>query len=235
MTKSHDYPGTFITFEGGDGVGKSTHIKFLAGILHAANIEVVQIREPGGTSIGEQLRAIVLDPHNAEITPETELLIYEAARAQIVSQVIIPALKRDAVVLCDRFCDSTIAYQGYGRDLDRNFIADLNDFSCKGIMPDKTILIMCSKNEEKLDRVQRRPTNDRLELAGGPFHSNVSSGFREIAESNPQRVSVIDASGKHSETALQIFEALSSYFPWLTDGSVDFDEALMKFDESHIH
>ena len=110
-------PGIFITFEGGDGAGKTTHITFLSSCLREMGYEVLCLREPGGTEIGESLRQIVLDPENSDMSDQTELLIYEAARAQIVKEVIIPALARGAVVLLDRFYDSTIAYQAYGRGL----------------------------------------------------------------------------------------------------------------------
>ena len=145
-------PGAFVTFEGGDGAGKSTHIKFLAQVLEAAGLEVVRVREPGGTSVGEQLRAVVLDPANGEMAPEAELLIYEAARAQIVAQVIAPALARGAVVLCDRFTDSTLAYQGSGRGLSREFIEAANAFAARGIVPDRTIVMKCGDVQEKRGR-----------------------------------------------------------------------------------
>ena len=121
--------GVFISFEGGDGAGKSTHLHYVAEALRARGEEVVCLRDPGGTIIGEQLRAAVLDPGNYIMSAECELLIYEAARAQLVAQIIRPALERGAIVLCDRFADSTIAYQGYGRGLDRAFIDQANAFA----------------------------------------------------------------------------------------------------------
>ena len=116
-------PGIFITFEGGDGAGKTTHITFLAECLRKMGHEVLCLREPGGTAIGEALRSIVLDPENSAMSDQAELLIYEAARAQIVKETIIPALARGAVVLLDRFYDSTVAYQAYGRGLPVSFVA----------------------------------------------------------------------------------------------------------------
>lgn len=141
--KRHDgahAPGIFITFEGGEGAGKSTHIRFLAEALEEHGREVLCLREPGGTAVGEQLRSIVLDPENAALSDEAELLIYEAARAQIVSEVIAPALARGAVVLCDRFYDSTIAYQVFGRGLDRSFVEAANEFACQGVHPDLSLI-----------------------------------------------------------------------------------------------
>ena len=121
--------GIFITFEGGEGAGKTTHIRFLSETLRAHGREVLCLREPGGTEVGEQLRAVVLDPANGGMSDEAELLIYEAARAQLMAQVIAPALARGAVVLCDRFTDSTVAYQAYGRGLPRMFVDRVNEFA----------------------------------------------------------------------------------------------------------
>ena len=145
--------GIFITFEGGDGAGKTTHITFLASCLRAMGHEVICLREPGGTSVGEDLRAIVLDPKNAGLCAESELLIYEAARAQIIREVIIPALARGAVVLLDRFYDSTIAYQVYGRGLPMSFVRQANSFACQGVHPCRTILLTTGASaEEGLER-----------------------------------------------------------------------------------
>ncbi len=121
--------GVFVSFEGGEGAGKTTHIRFLAETLEARGFEVVRLREPGGTAIGDKLRSIVLDPGNAAMCDACELLVYEAARAQIVEEVIKPALDRGAVVLCDRFFDSTTAYQAYGRGLDADFVRRANQFA----------------------------------------------------------------------------------------------------------
>lgn len=227
--------GVFITFEGDDGVGKSTHIRFLSDTLRSLGYEVVNLREPGGTSIGEQLRAIVLDPNNAEMTPEAELLIYEAARAQIVAEVIKPALRRGAVVLCDRFTDSTVAYQGYGRGLDIAFIDEANAFASAGIEPRKTLLMTCSDRSDKDRRVKRRQTKDRFDGADDAFHDAVSEGFRDILAHDDGRISVIDTSGKHSDTARRIFDSLGDIFSEFRDGSVDFEETLVSFDADHKH
>ncbi len=233
--KSRGDDGVFITFEGDDGVGKSTHIRFLSDTLRSLGYEVVSLREPGGTSIGEQLRAIVLDPNNPEIAAKAELLIYEAARAQIVCEVIAPALKRGAVVLSDRFIDSTVAYQGYGRGLDISFIDAANKFATSGLMPDKTLLMTCSDGTDRLDRVGRRAIKDRLDGADKDFHDAVSRGFSEIVASDRGRIDVVDTSGARSETARLIFRALDDLFPELNDGSVDFEETLLRFDQAHKH
>lgn len=212
--------GVFITFEGGDGVGKSTHIRFLAESLEARGFEVVSLREPGGTVIGESLRAVVLDPAHDRMSSEAELLIYEAARAQIVDEVIAPALERGAVVLCDRFYDSTVAYQAFGRGLDRGFIDAANRFATRGLCPDRTLLLVLGDADEGLDRAANRAQADRLELAGSAFHARVADGFRAVADEDPSRVRTIDSSGDRSVTSAMIFHELSDLFPWMGDATV---------------
>ena len=169
--------GVFVTFEGGDGVGKSTHIRYVADELRRAGREVVCLREPGGTGIGESLRAMVLDPENGEISSEAELLMYEAARAQLVCEVIRPALERGAVVLCDRFADSTIAYQAYGRGLPLDFVRRANAFATGGIVPDRTILLVLGNTRKSLARATGAGAGDRMEQAGEVFHSRVNDSF----------------------------------------------------------
>lgn len=230
--------GVFITFEGDDGVGKSTHISFLADVLRTHGLEVLCLREPGGTAIGEALRAIVLDAENDEMAPETELLIYEAARAQITAEVIRPALSRGAVVLCDRFADSTMAYQGYGRGLDQDFITAANGFATQGVTPDRTLIVAipsASRDKRMKKRAAEGKAADRLEAAGEGFHARVSDAFVHIAEGCPERVRIIDASGKHSETAQAIFAQLGDLFPWLLQDSPTMRERLAAFDAAHDH
>lgn len=228
-------PGALITFEGGDGSGKSTHIKFLAGLLADLGLEVVLVREPGGTALGEKLRDILLDAGNEDMSDRAELLIYEAARAQLVDEVIAPALAEGKVVLCDRFTDSTIAYQGFGRGIDIARIESLNDFATGGIVPDATIVLHCADREEKRDRVDRREDKDRLERVGGGFHTRVIEAFGRLADRYPDRVTLIDTVGKHSQTALAIFDALSGIIPALSDGSLDLAEELAAYDAAHDH
>ncbi len=152
--------GVFITFEGGDGVGKTTHIELLAHTLKEHGHEVVCVREPGGTKIGEEVRETLLDPENKEMSERCELLLYVAARAQIVSEVISPALERGAVVLCDRFIDSTLAYQGYARGIDKAFIDSANAFASMGVFPHRTILLHCGGADVSLARVHERDLCD---------------------------------------------------------------------------
>lgn len=217
--------GVFITFEGGDGAGKSTHLQLVAEALRMRGVEVVCLREPGGTIIGEQLRSTVLDPGNYIMTDECELLIYEAARAQLVSQVIRPALDRGAVVLCDRFADSTIAYQGYGRKIDRGFIDRANEFSCQGVWPDRTILMMTGGDAEVgLDRATHHKHADRLEMAGTDFHERVNQAFLKIAEADPERVRLVISDATKAETSRKVFAELSDLFEWMGDDSICTDE-----------
>ena len=212
--------GIFITFEGGEGAGKTTHIRFLAEELQKRGHEVLCLREPGGTKVGEQLRAVVLDPENEELCDQTELLIYEAARAQIVSQVIAPALARGAVVLCDRFADSTVAYQGFGRGLDRDFLDRANAFACQGVRPDRTILLVTGGTARTgLGRATHRGA-DRLERAGEEFHERVNAAFLELAAAEPERIRVVRSAERKSHTAQLVFRELADLFPWM-DGVVD--------------
>lgn len=222
--------GVFITFEGGEGAGKTTHIRFLSEALRAHGREVLCLREPGGTEVGEQLRAVVLDPANDGMSDEAELLIYEAARAQLVAQIIAPALKRGAVVLCDRFTDSTVAYQACGRGLPRMFVDRVNEFACQGVHPDRTILMTTGGTADVgLVRATRRGGADRLERAGAEFHARVNEAFLEIARRDPQRVRVVASGGRKSATAAAVFAELGDLFPWMggvTESDPSFFERL---------
>ena len=210
--------GAFITFEGGDGAGKSTHLYFVAEALRERGCDVVCLREPGGTIIGEQLRNTVLDPGNYVMSDECELLIYEAARAQLVSQVIRPALETGHVVLCDRFADSTVAYQSYGRGIDRSFIDRANRFACQEIWPDRTILMMTGGAAELgLERATRHKHADRLEMAGTDFHDRVIIGYAELAEEDPQRMRVVVSDEGKAATARKVFAELSDLFEWMNE------------------
>ncbi len=209
--------GVFVTFEGGEGAGKTTHIRFLAEALEAHGSEVVCLREPGGTQIGEKLRSIVLDPANARMSDECELLIYEAARAQIVSEVIAPALDRGAVVLCDRFTDSTFAYQVRGRGLDEASVMRANEFACQGISPDRTVLLVAPSAAAGLVRATKNDGADRLEMAGQDFHVRVNAAFAELARRFPGRIRTVHSQERKSQTSRKIFEELADLFPWMDD------------------
>lgn len=217
--------GVFITFEGGDGAGKSTHLFFVAEALRERGEKIVCLREPGGTIIGEQLRNTVLDPGNYVMGDECELLIYEAARAQLVSQVIRPALEQGSIVLCDRFADSTIAYQAYGRGIDRGFIERANKFACQGIWPDRTILMLTGGDAEfGLERATHDKHADRLEMAGTDFHERVNKGYLALAQSDDQRIRIVVSDEGKAATARKVFAELSDLFPWMSDHSLCNDE-----------
>lgn len=208
--------GVFVTFEGGDGVGKSTHIRYVANELRRAGREVVCLREPGGTGIGESLRAMVLDPDNGEISSEAELLMYEAARAQLVREVIRPALERGAVVLCDRFSDSTIAYQAYGRGLPLDFVRRANAFATGGIVPDRTILLALGNTRKSLARATGAGAGDRMEQAGEVFHSRVNRAFLKLAKRDPKRIRIVRSSSSRKATAAAVAAELADILPELS-------------------
>ena len=208
--------GTFITLEGADGCGKSTQAALLADAIQAAGREVVRLREPGGTSISEKIRALVLDPDNAEMTPECELLLFEASRAQLVRQVIEPALARGAVVLCDRFYDSTYAYQAAGRALDARVISQANALGSCGVTPDLT-LVLDMDTKDALARATRGGA-DRLEAEGVAFQERVRQGYLDLAAAEPGRVHVIDATGSTEEVLGRLADEAAPLVDGLLDG-----------------
>lgn len=184
----------FITLEGVDGCGKSTQAGLIAAELERSGRDVLRLREPGGVAISEQIRAILLDPENAEMGDTCELLLYEAARAQLVHQVIAPALAAGKTVLCDRFYDSTTAYQAYADGLDLGAVRRANDLAVGECRPDLTLVFDIDVERAALRRSGRAPA-DRLELKGLEFQRKVAEGFRAIADAEPDRVRLVDASG----------------------------------------
>lgn len=187
-------PGVFITFEGGEGSGKSTQLDRLGSMLQHAGRTVRCLREPGGTHMGEAVRELLLDPANSGMDARAELLLYEAARAQLVAEVIEPALAAGEIVLCDRFYDSTTAYQGYGRGITLQEIAALNHSASAGLKPDRT-LVFDIDPVLGLARATAGQDADRLESESLAFHHRVRDGFLAIAEAEPERVKIVDASG----------------------------------------
>lgn len=178
--------GLFITFEGGDGCGKSTHVKLLADRLHKMGRQTLVPREPGGTPIGEKIRKILLDPANEEMIPQAELLLYEASRAQNTAEVLRPAIAKGKIILCDRFYDSSTAYQGYGRQMDVETIQKINMYATDGLVPDRTLLFLRDA-DEGIEAASKVGELDRLELAGHDFHERVHQGFLEMAYAEPER------------------------------------------------
>ena len=183
--------GVFISFEGIDGSGKSTQILRLKSLLEGKGFSVIFVREPGGTLVSERIRPILLDKGSAGMKPEAELLLFEAARAQIVREVIEPALFRGEIVICDRFFDSTVAYQGYARGIDLDTIHKLNDFATGGLEPDITFLLDLPV-EDAVKRQGKRGEKDRMELEGVAFMQKVRDGFLTHASSKDRMV-VLDA------------------------------------------
>lgn len=201
--------GHFITVEGIDGVGKSTQAALMEAVLDSAGYDVLRLREPGGVKISEQIRAILLDPANAEMGDVCELLLYEAARAQLVHQVIRPALAAGKTVVCDRFYDSTTAYQAFADGLDRNMVSQANELAVDGCRPDLT-LVFDLPVEDALRRRSDRAAEDRLELKGLEFQARVAAGFRAVAADEPDRVKLVDAGGSIAEVFSSVVDELRS-------------------------
>ena len=191
MTKSHSYKGTFVTLEGPEGAGKTTQVKLLSKELTQLDVDHVITRDPGGTPLGRQVRRILLSPEN-KVAPMAELLLYQADRAQHVAELILPSLERGALVICDRYIDSTIAYQGYGRKIDFDLINTLNQMSTGGLIPDLTILFDI-ESQDGLSRLHPGG-HDRMEQEDLAFHHRVRDGYRRIAGENPDRFRILDAS-----------------------------------------
>jgi dTMP kinase len=206
----------FITFEGIEGSGKSTQVDRAARFLEGRGVEVVRTREPGGTAIGNALRAALLDPDHGDMAPLTELLIVYAARAQHIEEVIQPALDDGKVVLCDRYEDSTMAYQGYGRGIPLETIKLLSSLTTTGVKPGLTFLLDLPV-EEGLDRARRRNENgeaggeERLDRETVEFHRRVREGYRTLAEDNPGRFRVLNALLARDKVAHRVGRDLSLF------------------------
>jgi dTMP kinase len=206
--------GTFITFEGIDGCGKTTQLRMLGERLRAAGRTVVETVEPGGTEIGRQIRKIVLDARNAELKARAELLLYFASRAQNVEQVIQPALAQGAIVLCDRFTDSTLVYQGCGRGLPREPILELDRIACGGLQPDITLLIdidLATSSERFRRRNERIGSAEtRIDDESAAFHARVRDGYLALAEHDPGRITVVNGAESSGAVAKEIWGRIGS-------------------------
>jgi dTMP kinase len=193
--------GAFITFEGIDGCGKSTQLRLLASELRVRGLEIVTTREPGGTTLGQRLRAALLDVEE-QVDPLAELLVFAADRAQHVRAVLLPTLKADRVVLSDRYADATVAYQGYGRGFKPDLIKEIVQLATDGLRPDLTLLFDLSVAESAM-RTRRRvasKNSDRLDSEDAEFHTRVRNAYLEIARAEPERFRVIDARDSVQET-----------------------------------
>lgn len=187
-----DRKGLFITFEGVDACGKSTQAQLLYQFLRKNDREVIRLRDPGATPISEAIRAILLDNKNSAMSPWAELLLYEAARAQMVDESIKPALRAGKIVVSDRFYDSTTAYQGYARGLDLESVKRANGIGSVGLTPDITFVIDVDPKIAVERKIKLGEPADRMEAEGFAFQQKVRSGYQKIAESNPQRVKRVD-------------------------------------------
>lgn len=206
--------GLFVTFEGGDGSGKTTQIKRLISRLRLLNVPVLETAEPGGPPIGQQIRRILLDPENKEMDATAELLLYFAARAQNVNQWILPALSSGRVVVCDRFTDSTLVYQGYGRGLGVQVVRTLHRIACGALKPDITIYLDIDL-ETALERVHARnrerngPAETRMDEQSVEFHRAVRAAYLKLAQQEPGRIRVVDARLDADAVERQVWNVLA--------------------------
>ncbi len=197
----------FITLEGCEGVGKSRQIRLLEDYLKNNGVKYYLTREPGGTPISEQIRKVILDGKNVSMTDECEALLYASARVQLLKENVKPRLDKGELVLCDRYIDSSFAYQGYARGLGLEFVQKINDYAIKNFMPDYTIFL----NLAPIDAFKRKggvDKGDRVELSGMEFHNKVYQGYLELARIYSDRFIVIDASGSVNQTHQRIINAL---------------------------
>lgn len=206
----------FITLEGIEGSGKTTQVRHIVEFLQSKGHACVATREPGGTRIGKQIRALLLDPESSDMDPMTELLLYTADRAQHVKQLILPLLSAGKAVLCDRYYDATVVYQGYARGLDIGLIRGLHKLILKDLKPDITILLDLPPEEglarawKQINSGTRTDIESRFEKETLAFHEKVRSGYLELARLEPERFRVIDASKSESQVRKEILSILSS-------------------------
>ncbi|GGH65404.1 dTMP kinase [Rothia aerolata] len=203
-------PGTFIAFEGGDGAGKSTQVARLRAALESAGLSVVVTREPGGTEIGEKLRSLVLDHGQGTIDARTEALIFAASRAAHAAQLIRPALEEGKVVLCDRYIDSSAAYQGAGRGLGIESVTDLSLWATENLLPDLTVLLDVPLGAGR-SRAEARGAADRMESESDDFYASLHATFGRLAAANPQRYAVIDGTGSIDDVHAAVLAAVTAH------------------------
>lgn len=202
--------GLFITFEGPDGAGKTTQLTLLADYLRGHGLTVHCTREPGGTLIGDKIRHLLLDPANQGMSPRAEALLYMAARAQHVAEMILPALSRGEVVLSDRYADSTIVYQGVARQLEFDDLRTINDFAAAGLVPHLTILLDAEIGLLS-GRLADRGGQDRIEQESAGFHERVRQGFRELAAAEPGRIKLVPAVGKVQDIHVEVVKRVEEF------------------------
>ena len=198
--------GLFISFEGIDGCGKSTQADLLRSYLESKGEQVELLREPGGTALSEQIREILLNPNNDKMDPSTESILLSACRAQLTREIIIPALERGNIVICDRYADSTLAYQGYGRGINLEWLEKLNAFATAGLKPDITLLVDLPV-DEALNRMQSK-SFDRIEMEGIEFLDKVRSGYLELTDRFSKRYFMIDGMETIKEMSKKIINKI---------------------------
>ncbi|BCU80252.1 thymidylate kinase [Polycladomyces abyssicola] len=203
--------GWLITFEGPEGGGKSTQVQRLAAYLRSMNLPCTLLREPGGTPIGDRIRQILLDPTLREMTQRTEILLYAASRAQLVEERILPALKRGDVVLCDRFVDSSLVYQGYAPEWDLDEVKAINRIATGGLRPHRTYLLDLPVDESERRLKKRGKLADRIEQKGQGYHERVREGFLRLAAADPQRYVVVDATDSEDRVFERIRADLAAF------------------------
>lgn len=200
--------GVFITLEGPDGSGKSTIIRLIGEYLEKEGIEFIKTREPGGTAIGEEIRDIILDNKNTNMSYQTEALLYAASRGQHIHEKILPGLKAGKVVLCDRFILSSLAYQGVGRELGIKKVKAINDFAIGDVYPDLTLFFHIDP-KKTLERKFGNGDADRLENLGNDFHEKVYNGYMDLLKIYPENIEIIDANGSIEEVLEQAIDKIN--------------------------
>lgn len=202
MAKKALKKGMLITFEGPEGSGKSTHVRLLCAYLKQKGLKVLHLREPGGTVVSEKIRRVLLDPKNKGMDNICEMLLYQAARAQIVHQKVLPALAEGKIVILDRFLDATVAYQGYGSGLDLRLIKQIGKLATYGITPDLTVLLDISAERG----LRKSSSRDRVEQKSLQYHKRVRKGYLKLAKQNPGRIKVVPLALKIAKTQSMVKE-----------------------------
>ncbi len=198
----------FITFEGPDGSGKTTQLNKLIPVLEAQGLDVVRTREPGGTDIGDQIRSVIMNMKNKSMHPRAEILLFCASRAQLVEELVHPSLAAGKVILCDRYADSTMAYQGYGHGLDRTALTQLLDFATGGLKPDLTLLFDISAEAGLRRRISNHEEWNRMDDYALQFHERVRQGYLTMAAAEPERWVVINADRSPDEIHEEVVSIL---------------------------